>query len=63
MSLSPRARSPVKTWLIAGLAICLIVAVGLFLASLYLMAKYQPAIRELAVSYLQQHFDGLVESS
>ena len=54
------ARS-VKVWLIAALALGLIVAVGLFLASLYFVAAYQPEVRELAVAYLEQRFDAQVE--
>jgi hypothetical protein len=57
----PSARRSAKTWLIGGLAVCLIVAVGLFLASLYFVARYQPAIRELAIAYLEQRFEAQVE--
>jgi hypothetical protein len=59
MSLSPR-RS-VKRWLILGVVVCLAGAAGLFLASLYLVSRYQPAIRELAIDYLQQRFDAQAE--
>lgn len=59
MSLSPR--SSARRWLIVSVAAGLIVAAGLFLASFFIASRYQPAIRELAVAYLEQRFDAQVE--